>query len=493
VLIESALLVGIAAAAGLWFAALAVRAVVAAPASVLPRADEVGMSWSVLAFTTGISIVLALALGLIATWRSARRDAREALSASSRTMAGAAGSASLRQGMVVGQLALTVVLLIGAALLGRSFLRLLDVKPGFTTEHVAVIDASPTIDDRTQRLEYYNTLIERVKALPGVVAAAAGTGVPIAISPPDGGYLKVDAPVDSITFDAFLNAPASQKGVANYIVTDGNYFSALGIPLLKGRLFDSVDRPAARPAAVVSASFASQAWPNENAIGKDVEFGNMDGDPRSFVVVGVVGDVHDDGLASRPYPALYSYYPQRRRSNWPLSLVVRTRSDPAAMISAVRRVVRELRPDVAVRARLMDRVVSASVADRRFVLFVILAFAGTALVLATLGVYSVISYLVTQRTREIGVRVALGAQRADVLRLVMGEGVRLAVIGLAIGVAGSLLLTRLLRGLMFGVSTTDPVAFGAVVLTLAIVAVLAAYLPGRRAARVDPMEVLRST
>jgi putative ABC transport system permease protein len=493
VLIESALLVGVAAAAGLWFAALTVRLVVAAPASVLPRADEVRMSWSVLGFAAGISILLALALGLIAAWRTARRDARDALSASPRAMSGTVGSSSLRRGMVVGQLALTVILLIGATLLGRSFLRLLDVNPGFTTEHVAVIEASPTIDDPVQRLEYYTTLIDRVKALPGVVAAAAGTGVPIAISPPDGGYLKLDAPVDSMTFDSYLNAPASQKGNANYVVTEGDYFSALAIPLLKGRLFDSGDRPAVHPAAVVSASFASQAWPNENPIGKDVEFGNMDGDPHSFVVVGVVGDVHDDGLASPPYPTLYSYYPQRRRSNWPLSLVVRTTGDPAPEILAVRRVVRELRPDVAVRARMIDRVVSASVADRRFVLFVILAFAGTALVLATLGVYSVISYLVTQRTREIGVRVALGAQRNDVLRLIVGEGLRLAIIGLVIGVVGSLLLTRLLRGLVFGVSTTDPVAFGIVVLALAIVAVLAAYLPGRRAARVDPMEVLRST
>jgi predicted permease len=222
VLIESALLVGIAAIAGLWFAALAVHAVVAAPASVLPRADEVAMSWPVLAFTAGVSILLALALGLIATWRAARRDARDALSASSRTMAGSAGSARVRQGMVVGQLALTVVLLVGAALLGRSFLRLLEVNPGFTTEHVAVIEASPTIDDRVQRFEYYNTLVERAKVLPGVVAAAAGTGIPIANSPPDGGYLKLDAPVDSLGFDAFLNAPASQKGHANYVVTVGD-------------------------------------------------------------------------------------------------------------------------------------------------------------------------------------------------------------------------------------------------------------------------------
>jgi predicted permease len=460
---------------------------------VLPRADEIAMNWSVLAFTAGISLVLALALGLIAAWRSARRDVRGALSASPRAMTGSAGGASVRRGMVVGQLALTVVLLVGAALLGRSFLRLLDVDPGFTTEHVAVIEASPTIDDRQQRLDYYNTLIDRVKTLPGVAAVAAGTGVPIADSPPDGGYLKLESPVDSLSFDVWLNAAASQKGHANYVVTDGDYFSTLGIPLVKGRVFDSGDRPGAQPAAVVSASFAAQAWPNENPIGKNVEFGNMDGDTRSFVVVGVVGDVHDGDLASVPTPTLYSYYPQRIRTYWPLSLVVRTGGDPAGVISAIRRAVRDVRPDVAVRARLIDSVVSASVADRRFVLFVILAFAGTALVLATLGVYSVISYLVTQRTREIGVRVALGAQRGDVLRLILGEGVRLAIAGIAIGVVASLLLSRLLRGLVFGVSTTDPLAFGIVVAALAIVGIVAAYVPGRRAARVDPMDVLRSS
>jgi putative ABC transport system permease protein len=493
VLIEAALLVAVSAAGGFWFAALCVRAAAAAPASVLPRADEIGMDWSVLAFTAGISIALALALGLIAAWRNARRDVRDALSASPRAMAGSASGAGLRRGMVVGQLALTVVLLVGAALLGRSFLRLLDVNPGFATERVAEIEASPTIEDKTQRLAYYNTLIERVRALPGVATAGAGTGVPIAHSPPDGGYLKLDSPVDSLAFETWLNAPLSQKGHANYVVVDGDYFAALAIPLVKGRLFDSGDRPDARPAAVVSAAFAAQSWPNENAIGKNVEFGNMDGDTRSFIVVGIVGDVHDDGLASPPAPTLYSYYPQRLRTGWPLSLVVRTSGDPTNVIGAIRRTVHDLRPDVAVRARMIDRVVSASVADRRFVLFVILAFAGTALLLATLGVYSVISYLVTQRTREIGVRVALGAQRGDVLRLIVGEGLRLGVTGIIIGVGASLLLTRLLTGLLFGVSTTDPAAFAAVVVVLGIVAAVAAYVPGRRATRVDPIEVLRST
>jgi putative ABC transport system permease protein len=203
--------------------------------------------------------------------------------------------------------------------------------------------------------------------------------------------------------------------------------------------------------------------------------------------------VHDDGLAAAPPPTFYAYYPQRLRTGWPLSLVVRTSGDPSSVIASVRRIVHDLRPDVAVRARTIDRVLSASVADRRFTLFIIVAFAGAALLLASLGVYGIVSYVVTQRTREIGVRVALGAQRGDVLRLIMGDGLRLAVTGIVIGTGASLLLTGLLRGLVFGVSTTDPTAFAAVVLGLTAVALVAAYVPGLRATRVDPMDVLRSS
>lgn len=492
VLVESALLVCLAALAGLLLVVAVVRLVVASPASILPRADEITIDWPVLAFAVGTSVVLTLALGVIAAWRTARQDVRDALSANPRNMS-AAGGAALRRAMVVGQLSLTVVLLTGAALLGRSFLRLLQVNPGFSTEHVAVVEAVPTIGDKFQRLAYYSSLIDRVRRLPGVVAAGAATGVPIANSPPDGGYLLLDAPTDSLSFDAWLTFPASRKGHADYVVTDGDYFAALGIPLLKGRLFGSEDRLESTAAAVVSARFAAQSWGTDDPIGKVVEFGNMDGDTRSFTVVGVVGDVHDDGLASPPPPMFYAYYPQRLRTHWPMPLVVRTSGDPSSVIASIQRIVHDLRPDVAVRTRTIDRVVASSVADRRFTLFVIVAFAGAALLLATLGVYGIVSYVVTQRTREIGVRVALGAQRRDILQLIVGDGVRLALAGIAIGIVGSLLLTRLLRGLVFGVSTTDPAAFAAVAAVLVIVALVAAYLPGRRATRVDPMDVLRSS
>ena len=491
VLVESSVLVGLAAFVGVWLAVVAVRLVVLAPASALPRAGEITVDWQVLAFTAAVAALLSLALGGMAASRIAGQQVREALTANSRTVA--ASGAALRRATVVAQVSLTVVLLSGAALLGRSFLNLLRVDPGFSTNHVIVIDATPSIADRQQRLDYYNALIDRLRALPGVSAVGAGTGVPIANSPPDGGYLMLDAPTDSMTFDAWLTFPASRKGHANYVVVDGDYFRALGIPLKQGRVFDLRDGIEHQSFAVVSQRFAAQSWPGENPIGKVVAFGNMDTDWRSFTVIGVVGDVHDDGLAAAPPPTFYAYYPQRLRTYWPLSLAVRTRGDPSSVIASIRRIVHEVRPDVAVRARTIDRVVATSVADQRFTLFIIVAFAGAALVLATLGVYGIVSYLVTQRTREIGVRVALGAQRSDVLGLVVGEGLRLSLAGIAIGIALSVLLTRLMSALVFGVSTTDPIAFGAVIVLLLVVAVVAAYVPGRRATRLDPLEVLRSS
>ena len=490
VLVESSVLVGLAAFAGVWLALLIVRLVVAAPVSALPRVGEITVDWQALAFTVAIAALLSLALGALSASRIAGQHVRDALSASSRSVS--ASGAGLRRATVVAQLSLTVVLLTGAALLGRSFLNLLHVNPGFDAERVAVVDAAPSIDDQQQRLAYYNTLIDRLRALPGVRGVGAGTGVPIANSPPDGGYVLLDAPTDSVPANAWLTFPASRKGYANYVVVDGDYFRTLGIPLEAGRLFDARDRVGSQPLAVVSQRFAAHAWPGQNPIGKVVGY-SMDSDPRSFTVIGVVGDVHDDDLASAPPPTFYAYYPQRLATYWPLSLVVRTTGDPATIIASVRRVVHDLRPDVAVQVRTIDRVVASSVADRRFTLFIIAAFAGAALVLATLGVYGIVSYLVTQRTREIGVRIALGAQQADVLGLVVGEGMRLSLAGIAIGIVLSFVLTRVMASLVFGVSTTDPTAFGAVAAFLVLVAVVAAYIPGRRATRLDPLDVLRSS
>jgi predicted lysophospholipase L1 biosynthesis ABC-type transport system permease subunit len=244
---------------------------------------------------------------------------------------------------------------------------------------------------------------------------------------------------------------------------------------------------------VISASLAKDKWPNEDPIGKIVQYGNMDGDPRPFTVVGVVGDVRSENLASGPQPTFYAYYPQRVRAARKMYVVMQTAGDPASVMASARAIVRELRPDVPPVLQTIETVVSTSVADRKFVLMLVTLFGGAALLLATLGVYSVISYIVTQRRKEIGVRIALGAQHSDVLGLVLRQGATLAVTGIAVGVVGSLAMTRLLEGLVFGVSTTDPLAFLGVIVLLVGVALLASWLPARRAARVDPMNVLRGS
>jgi predicted permease len=265
----------------------------------------------------------------------------------------------------------------------------------------------------------------------------------------------------------------------------------MNIPLLHGRQFDSRDMPDAPHAAIISASLAKAKWPNENAIGKFIEYGNMDGDVRPFTVVGVVGDVRDQNLAAEPQPTFYAYMPQRSRAGGGFHVVMQTAGDPASVMASARRIAHELRPDVPPVLRTIESVIAESVSDRRFVLVLVGVFGAAAIVLATLGVYSVISYLVTQRRQEIGVRVALGAQKGDVLHLVLRQGGALALIGIGLGAVGALFLTRLLKGLVFGVSTTDPLAFGGVILLLIAVALLASWLPARRATRVDPMDVLR--
>jgi putative ABC transport system permease protein len=490
VLAESAVLVLLGAVIGVSLAGFGVRTMLASSTN-LQRVGDVHVDLRVLAFAIVLSALIAVALGFLTTWHGARRDVRDSLSSNQRSMTGGASAARLRRGMVLTQMALTVVLLVGAGVLGRSFLRLIEVNPGFITERLLIVNAAPTIDDSMARLAYYNTLIERVRALPGVVAAGAVTGTPLDGGSPDGTYLLLETPAQQVTSEDWTRFPAGKKRHGEFAVVDGDYFGAMHIPLLRGRTFDPMrDVPNAPQSAVVSASFAQHTWPGENPLGKAVNYGNMDGDLHPLTIIGVVGDVHDESLAAPPTPTLYAYMPQRPTPH-SLVLMVQTNGDPASSVPSIRSIVHQLRPDVAVRTRTVDRLIAMSVADQRFTFVLILAFGGTALLLSTLGVYSVVSYLVAQRTPEIGVRVALGAQRGDVLRLILREGARLAGAGVVIGVIGSVLLTRLLRGLIFGVSATDPIAFATAIALLIVVALAATYVPARRATQVDPMDVLR--
>ena len=493
---ETAVLSLSGAFAGLGLAALGVRVLIAMQPTSIPRSGDVHVNWPVMLFALVLSVVTAIGMGLLTAWHGTRGDLRESLSASTRTQSGGASSAQIRQVLVISQMALTVVLLVGAGLLGRSFVHLLQINPGYRTEHAVLLDAAIPYeggpDGARHRVSYYHDLIAQLRTIPGVTKVGAVTGFPLVGGGSDGSYLIMSRPDEPIRMEDYpiLSKDPKRSGYANYMLVDGDYFDAMGIPVVNGRLFNSGDTPDAQHVAVVSASLAKSKWPNESPIGKIIQYGNMDGDMRPFTIVGVVGDVRDQSLATDPTPTFYAYLPQRQKGN-SLRVVMQTAGDPTSVMASARAIVRRLRPDVPPVLRTMETIVSTSVADRKFVLVLVGVFGGAALLLATLGVYSVVSYLVTQRRQEIGVRIALGAQRGDVLGLVLRQGAMLAVIGIVVGGIGAFFLTRLLKGLVFGVSTTDPIAFGGVIGLLIAVALIASWLPARRATRVDPMNVLR--
>ncbi len=498
-LTESAALALGGGAAGVGLAALSVGVFVALAAGKLPRADEVHLDLRVAGFALLISAVTALAIGLITAWQATRAEIRETLSSSQRTATGSGSGATIRRALVVSQMALTVVLLVGAGVLARSFLRLMEVKPGYRTNHAVVVDvALPYAEGRDaaqRRLAFYNDVMDRLRALPGVMNVGASNGVPLVSTGPDGTYIimtRLDEPIDMSMYPLLAKDPA-RSGTANFTLVDGNYFDAMGIPLERGRSFRSTDTEDAPHVAMVSASLAKEKWPNANPIGKVIQFGNMDGNLKPFTIIGVVGDVRDQNLANPPQPTFYAFLRQRTTAWGNLDFVVQFNGDPTPIIASARSVVHQIRPDLPVVERTMETVVSTSVADRRFVLVLVGVFGGVALLLATLGVYSVVSYVVTQRRQEIGVRIALGARRADVLQLVLRQGALLAAAGLAVGGVGAFFLTTFLKGMVYGVSTADPIAFAGVIAVLAGVALLASLVPARRAASVDPMNVLRGS
>ncbi len=498
-LTEAGILSFTGALAGVGLAALGVRALVAMQTGNLPRADEISVNWTVLGFALIVSIGAALAMGLLTAWHGTQGDIRETLSASQRTQAGSGASANIRRTLVVSQMALTVVLLVGAGLLARSFAALLEINPGYRTQHAVVLDAAIPYEQGAagaqRRVAFYEDLMARVRAIPGVTTVGASNDFPLVGGGADGAYIIMNRPDEPLRMQdiPMLMKDPTRSGYANFFVVDGNYFDAMNIPLVRGRTFTPGDTPDAPHVGVISASLAKAKWPNDNPIGKIIQYGNMDGDLRPFTVVGVVGDVRDQSLATEPQPTFYAYLPQRVNAAGALHVVMQTSGDPTNVMASARAIVRQLRPDVPPVLRTVETIVSTSVADRRFVLVLVGVFGGAALLLATLGVYSVISYLVTQRRQEIGVRIALGAQRTDVLGLVLRQGGMLAAIGIVIGAVGALFLTRLLKGLVFGVSTYDPLAFGGVIVLLTVVALVASWLPARRAARVDPMNVLRGS
>jgi predicted permease len=485
---------------GVILATLGVKALLALEPGNLPRVGQVGVDWRVLAFALGLSVLVAAVLGLLSALRGSRGDLRQAMAHAQRTQAGAGASYRVRGALVVAQVSLTLVLLVGASLLARSFLRLAEIDPGYRTERALVLDISPSVPDGPaglrDRVRLFDEITSRLAALPGVSAVGGVNAFPLTGgNHANGTFIVMTRPDEQLDMSALptLMKDPSRSGDAEFRVAGPGYFKAMNIPVIRGRVFEDRDGPDAPHVGVVSASLAKAKWPNEDPIGKIIQYGNMDGDLHPFTVVGVVGDVREASLADQPRPTFYASYRQRPLQAREFYFVVSGSAPPEATIPAARRIISDLRPDVPPRFRTIRTVVSESVADRRFVLMLVGVFGAAAMLLATLGVYSVIAYVVTQRRQEIGVRVALGAQSGDVLRMVLRQGFTLAFFGIAIGTVAALFVGRLLSRFLFGVAPNDPVAFGGVILVLAGVALVASFVPALRATRVDPMTALRNS
>jgi putative ABC transport system permease protein len=498
-LAESLVLAGLGGAIGLLLAVMGTEALLALEPGHLPRVDEVSVSGAVLGFGVGVALLAALALGTITALRASGGDLRDTLSESSRTQSGGAGSQRLRSVLAAGQIALTLVLLVGAGLLARSFLLLLSTHPGYRTSGAVTMDLyllPPQGESGAARLiGFTDELLQRVSKIAGVQHAGAVDVFPLSGGGPNGNFLILTRPDEVQNFDDWGKALRNpdRVGSAQYRIATAGYFRAAGIPLLRGRLFDERDGPDAPHAAVISESLARAQWPSEDPIGKLIQYGNMDGDLRPFTIVGIVGDVRERSLEAEPQPTFYGNALQRPRSlPGPLTVVMADGSNPTAIVGSAHRIVRSLDPEMPLRFRTLDEVFSESLAPRRFSLVLLGAFAATALLLAIAGIYGVISYLVAQRTREIGIRLALGAGASDVLRLVVGRGAALAVAGVAIGLMVALAATRVLSGLLYGVGARDPITFIVVPILLGVVAALASYIPARYATRVDPMITMRA-
>jgi len=479
-------------------AVVGVRGLIALAPPSLPRLDSVAVSVPVLLFALLLSTAVAAGLG---AFTAARATAGNPYGGHDLGLGGR-GSSGSRAGrrtgriIVAAQVAITLVLLVGAGLFGRSLMKALQVDPGFRVEQIVTMDVSlPWTGDpkvKAWQAGFYANLLERLRGIPGVESVGATSGLPMDGGHPDGQFLLMTADEVPKSFDA-LRPFENQKariGNADFVAATEGYFRALGIPLVRGRMFDGRDAVDAPHAAVITQSLARERFSDRDPIGRTIEFGNMDGDLRLLTIVGVVADTHEYGPDAPPRPTVYVSLFQRPRSE--ISVTMRSMGDPMTISTAARDILRGLDPEIPARFRTLSQVYAASLGSRRFNVILVGFFGATALLLATAGVFGVMAYSVSRRTREIGVRVALGAATRDVLRLILGEGLRTVLVGAALGLAGALVLTRTVSSLLFGVTATDPIAFGSVTLLLLAAALLACYLPARRAAKVDPVVALRS-
>ncbi len=491
-LAESALLSLLGGGLGIALAAVALRAFASYVPPHIASAASFAIDLRVLAFTLVLCVATTTLAGLVPALQMTRPDLAQSLREGTRAAGGTVRSHRTRSSLVVAEVALAVLLLIGAGLLLRSFVHLLGVDPGFRTARVLSFEVNlPADTPPPQIVSFFNRAVDRLQALPGVAAAGAISELPLSGVEAVSGILPEGQPVPT--------DPADVKQADWHKITAG-YLQAMQIPLLRGRLLTPGDGAGKPAVAVIDESLAQAAWPGQDPLGKRFHTGRRapaENDPAHpwITVVGVVGTVRHSGLNAEPRPQMYRLQAQTPDPVMPYQMVVvvRTQGDPAALAGAARAAMREIDPKQPIaHLRTLTEVVSSSLAPQRFNLVLLGLFAGLALALAVIGIYGMTAYSVTQRTREISLRMALGAQPRRVLRLVVREAGALAVIGVAVGLAVAVALTRLLSSLLYGVGSTDPLTFAAVALGLTLVALLAAWVPGLRATRVDPMLALRT-
>ena len=465
---------------GLLLAALSLRVVARAGANFIPRADELGLDPTVLAFTLGVSLLAGLILGIGTALQAATPAISDELRSASRGSTADRRRNRLRGALLVGEIAVSFVLLIVTGLLISSFLRLRDVAPGFNSDGIFtgfIVVPPAQYPPRTEATaNFYSRLYHRLQAIPGARSVALSDNPPLSGNNGQSPYAVIGRPLP----------PPSERPLAIRHLISPNRFALLGIPLLAGRDFDERDTPASTPVIIINQSMAKQLFPDQDPLGQKMVTGMMG---LTAEIVGVVADTHTVSLATPPGPEMF--YPVLQRPENFTGILVRADGDPLALTASVRAALREVDAGIPLtNPSTMHRFVAQSTADRRLTMTLLIVFAGLALVLATLGVYSVMAYSVAQRSAEIGIRMALGASAQVVQRMVLRQAMVLTGIGVAIGLVGALALTRLMTALLFEVGASDPLIYAGISALLSLVAALACWIPSRRAARVDPVQAL---
>jgi putative ABC transport system permease protein len=482
-LTESALLAAAGGAGGLLLAKFGLDMLLALVPQGLPRMDEVSLDGRVLVFSAAVTLLTGIVFGLVPALQASKPNLNDAMKVSGRGATEGGKRQLMRSTLVVMEIASTLLLLLGAGLMIKSFWRIQSVDPGFIPENALTASISlprqKYIDD-AQRASFFHQLLEKVNALPGVQAVGITSLLPLS----DDDYV--------ISFDRQDRPPlpAGEDPSTNFFAVNPDYFKAMGIRLLRGRLFTNTDTKDSLPVTVINETMAKKIYADEDAIGKRFTFDDRAKNPKWFEIVGIVNDVKHYGLDKAT--SLQTYVPFEQLTFSRMTIVTRTTGNPTALSAAIRNAVLSIDKELPLsNIRPLDVYVSTSIAQRRFSMILLGVFAAVALALSAVGIYGVLSYAVTQRTNEIGVRMALGAQTADIMRMIVGHGMRLVSIGVGIGLVAAFGLTRLLQTLLFGVSVTDPPTYLVIVVFLVLLALLACWIPARRATRVDPLTALR--